>query len=284
MDGYSAEAPGSGCLNNASTAAKLPSAPVNAALDTTSSITLDELVSDTSAVNTISLVERAEPAGTRKSPKTMANDRAESLAITEAISELQVESAHKIPDSDSAPNQEANIMTEQYVVEPGTSVGHILLAPKGDMVIVLTNKGEDEHHPFIHNILDAFSPEGNPPSSSSALPDRIHIRVISHLLEIVSDGFKAILNPAGGWKVLDDNTRVYRDDDDLCSAMIMVLMIIFGKHKHNPNALTMEQLKDVCVILDKYRLQDAVQPVTDTWLSKAACETYVTYEQVEIAL
>lgn len=158
------------------------------------------------------------------------------------------------------------IPPDSFEYTPAGSAATIELIPAGDLLIVLGSLQDPAHEDWLKVMLELFP--GDSISAVSELPDEIHVRVSKPVMTAVSHGFNIMLNSTGLIRTFN-GCRIYSEGMDMTNpgeALLMLLLTIFGKSKHVPRNIPVLMLSNVCVLIQKYMLGDAVELMTDIWV------------------
>jgi hypothetical protein len=132
-------------------------------------------------------------------------------------------------------------------------------AASGDTILVLNNPNA----PFA-----LWEDESNPTSSTTASQSPVTFRVSSQHLIQASSVFKATLT--GGWKEGSTTAggchEINAEDWDV-EAMRVVLSLIHSRTSSIPRTVTLEMLSKIAVLVDYYKLHDALHFSASLWIA-----------------
>ncbi|KAK6531967.1 hypothetical protein TWF694_003130 [Orbilia ellipsospora] len=97
------------------------------------------------------------------------------------------------------------------------------------------------------------------------------LRVSSHALSLASPVFRAMLDPAKGFKESQplkdpDETREISLETHSMHAIVIVMRVIHHKNLANGDSMALIVMFHVATICDQYQLHEAVRPTMDSWV------------------
>jgi len=169
-------------------------------------------------------------------------------------------------------------------VQRTPKIEEVNIDPNGDLLLILTkhekNKEvsndppveDDDRKQNMESPIkkECHEKDENPRKPSIPIPGRVHVRVSSKHMTLASPIFRVMLAPNGFMEGRDLELfgRVevpLPDDDD--AALILLLRIIHNHTKEIPVSIELELLTKVALLVDKYRLQDAVEFFSKIWMN-----------------
>jgi hypothetical protein len=119
-----------------------------------------------------------------------------------------------------------------------------------------------------HDSKNTALAEQSPDLGNGDEPSHIRMRVSSKHLTLVSPIFKSLLK--GGYKesqsLSSRGTAEIPLPDDDCQALEILLNIIHGRLKHVPRTLSLDELTQITVLVDKYQLQEVTEMFSQAWI------------------
>ncbi len=154
----------------------------------------------------------------------------------------------------------------------------IEIAPNGDLVLVLENANapfavfDEPAAPPPSTSADAAQPKPPPPPSSA------RFLVSSNHLKLASPVFSAALT--GPWSesvpARDGRHQITAEDWDV-EALTIVLNVVHGRNYRVPKMVTLELLCKISVLVDYYRLHEAMWFPRSLWLNELRALVPRTY-------
>jgi hypothetical protein len=144
--------------------------------------------------------------------------------------------------------------------------------PEGDVVLLL-----QQQQPPPPPESDT-SNKGLLPSPSSAL----QIKVSSRHLAFASPVFKVMFQ--GGFAessvLKSSGSLIVALDEDNPAAILVLMHMVHGKFYHLPTNMSLQELKNIAVLVDKYDLHETVAPFTNGWAESAGLSKYIETEDL----